>query len=203
MGSAFQVALNLDGGQNVFSVPVQLHYDQTKLSLINVDSGGYLGRDGQAVALVHRDQRQRRGGYLRVPVRRSIPDVGGAGTLCVLTFQATSPGDAFFQINVSASDRRTVHSNPRPLMSQGRRPLRSTSSRCNRMRRDLISAQSGAEQMTTTSRPHADRADCHGRDSGYPGFRRRCLWPASGREREKERELRYDLSGRCAMRSMI
>jgi general secretion pathway protein D len=97
VGSAFQVALNLDGGKNAFSVPVQLHYDQTKLSLINVDSGDYLGHDGKAVTLVHRDSGS---GEVAISASRppGAPGIDGAGTLCVLTFQATNPGDA--QINV-------------------------------------------------------------------------------------------------------
>ncbi len=55
VGSTFQVPVNVSGGSDVFSVPLQLQYDPTKLTLINVDSGNYLGHDGQTVALVHRD----------------------------------------------------------------------------------------------------------------------------------------------------
>ena len=54
-GSTFQVAINLSGGKDVFAVPLMLHYDPAKLSLINVDSGDFLGKDGRSVALVHRD----------------------------------------------------------------------------------------------------------------------------------------------------
>ncbi len=43
------------GGVDIASVPMQLSYDPAKLSLVNVDSGDLLGHDGQAVALVHRD----------------------------------------------------------------------------------------------------------------------------------------------------
>jgi general secretion pathway protein D len=97
VGGAFQVSLNLDNGQDVFSVPIQLHYDQTMLSLVNVDSGGYLGRDGQAVTLVHRDS-----GSGEVAIATSRPPgaagVGGTGTICVLTFQAKSPGDALINV---------------------------------------------------------------------------------------------------------
>ena len=39
VGGTFQVAVNLSGGQDVFSVPMQLHYDNSKLALINVDTG--------------------------------------------------------------------------------------------------------------------------------------------------------------------
>jgi len=100
VGSTFQVAVNLSGGTDVFSVPMQVQYDQTKLSLINVDLGdtpgkgvNFLGQDGQAVALVHRDD-----GSGNIAISASRPPgthgVTGTGTVCVLTFQAKSPGDA-------------------------------------------------------------------------------------------------------------
>ena len=54
VGSTFQMAVNLSGGTDVFSVPMQVQYDQTKLSLINVDLGdspgkgvNFLGRTGR------------------------------------------------------------------------------------------------------------------------------------------------------------
>ncbi len=49
------VNLLLSGAQNVYSVPVQLNYDPTMLQLVNVSNGGFLSQDGQAVALVHRE----------------------------------------------------------------------------------------------------------------------------------------------------
>ena len=45
----------LNGGKDIASVPLQVQYDPAKLSLVNVTSGDLLGRDNQAVALVHRD----------------------------------------------------------------------------------------------------------------------------------------------------
>jgi general secretion pathway protein D len=98
VGSTFQVAVNMSGGQDVFAVPMQVQYDSSKLSLINVDTENRtttnaLGRDGQAVALVHRDF-----GTGKVAVAVSRPPgtkgVTGSGMLCVLTFQAKAPGDA-------------------------------------------------------------------------------------------------------------
>ncbi len=101
VGSTFQMKVNLSGGTDVFSVPMQLQYDQTKLSLINVDLGdssptgstNLLGKDGQAVALVHRDD-----GDGNVAISASRPPgtrgVNGSGTVCVLTFQAKAAGPA-------------------------------------------------------------------------------------------------------------
>src|SRR5271170_5142185 len=100
VGSTFQMTVNLAGGTDVFSVPMQVQYDQTKLSLINVDLAdspgkgvNFLGQDGQAVALVHRDD-----GSGNVAISASRPPgthgVTGSGTVCVLTFQAKAAGDA-------------------------------------------------------------------------------------------------------------
>jgi general secretion pathway protein D len=99
VGATFQLAVTLAGGADVFSVPMQLQYDQTKLNLVNVDladsakSTNFLGQDGQAVALVHRDD-----GSGNVAISASRPPgtrgVSGSGTVCLLTFQAKAPGDA-------------------------------------------------------------------------------------------------------------
>ncbi len=105
-GTSFTVSVALSGGQDVFSVPMQLHYDNSKLALVNVDSGTYLGHDGQAIALVHRDD-----GVGNVVISASRPPgvagVNGAGTVCVLTFQANAPGDAALQI-VRASAKNSA-----------------------------------------------------------------------------------------------
>jgi general secretion pathway protein D len=101
VGSTFQMAVNLTGGTDIFSVPMQLQYDPSKLSLVNVDldppgqakSVNFLGQDGQAVALVHRDD-----GSGSVAISASRPPgthgVTGGGEVCVLTFQAKAAGDA-------------------------------------------------------------------------------------------------------------
>ncbi len=100
VGSTFTMAVNLAGGTDVFSVPMKVQYDQTKLSLINVDQVdspakgvNFLGQDGQAVALVHSDDGN---GNITITVSRppGTKGVTGSGGVCVLTFQAKAPGDA-------------------------------------------------------------------------------------------------------------
>jgi general secretion pathway protein D len=97
VGGSFQVAVNLAGGQDVFSVPLQLQYDNAKLSLINVDLGNFLGKDGQAIALVHRDDGS---GGVAISASRppGVGGVSGAGSVVLLTFQAKAPGDASIAI---------------------------------------------------------------------------------------------------------
>jgi general secretion pathway protein D len=90
-GTTFQVPVVLTGGTDVSSVPMQIQYDPSKLSLVNVGDGDLLNRDGQIVAMAHRDDGP---GDLTINVSRSpgAPGVSGAGVVCVLTFQAKAAG---------------------------------------------------------------------------------------------------------------
>jgi general secretion pathway protein D len=92
-GSTFQLAVRLTGGQDVFSLPMMIHYDSSKLSVINVDTGDFLGRDGQTVALTHRDDGN---GMLVIASSRppGVAGVSGSGAVCILTFKAKAAGDA-------------------------------------------------------------------------------------------------------------
>ncbi|MGB6744862.1 MAG: cohesin domain-containing protein, partial [Terracidiphilus sp.] len=89
--ATFQVPVIVSGAINVASVPLQLHYDPAKLALINVAEGGFLNRDGQAAALIHRDDGQ---GNLTVVASRppGAPGMNGSGVVCVLTFKAKAAG---------------------------------------------------------------------------------------------------------------
>jgi general secretion pathway protein D len=102
VGSTFQVPVNVSGGSDVFSVPMQLQYDPAKLTLINVDSGAYLGHDGQTVALVHRDDGA---GGVAISASRppGVAGVNGTGQLCVLTFQAKAAGDSIVSVTKAAA----------------------------------------------------------------------------------------------------
>jgi general secretion pathway protein D len=92
-GATFQVPVVIAGGKDIASVPLQVQYDPSKLALVNVGDGDFLGRDGQAVALVHRDD-----GPGNIVINASRPPgavgVSGAGVVCVLTFQAKAAGNA-------------------------------------------------------------------------------------------------------------
>ena len=115
-GSTFKVPVVLSGGADIASVPLQIQYDATKLSLVNVDSGDFLSRDGQAVALVHRDE-----GPGEITVNASRPPgaagVSGAGVVCVLTFQAKAAGESALVITRPAA----VNSNQQQVPAQGAR----------------------------------------------------------------------------------
>jgi general secretion pathway protein D len=97
-GSTFPVNVQLTGGQDVFSVPLQISYDPKLLQLVNVSNGTFLSQDGQPVALVHRDDPST--GMVQVTATRP-PASGGAsgqGTVLTLTFLAKAPGQAILAI---------------------------------------------------------------------------------------------------------
>ncbi|MGB7266577.1 MAG: cohesin domain-containing protein, partial [Terracidiphilus sp.] len=90
-GSSFQVPLVLNAGADVSSIALQLHYDATKIMLVNVAPGDYLSRDGQAAPPIHTDEPP---GNLIIGTSRppGTHGVSGTGVVCVLTFQAKAAG---------------------------------------------------------------------------------------------------------------
>ena len=106
VGSSFRLPIVVRGGANIASIPLQLSYDPARLTLVNVSSGDFLSKDGQAVALIHRDD-----GPGNVTVVTSRPPgaagVSGDGTVCVLTFQAKVAGSSVINItHAGAVDSR-------------------------------------------------------------------------------------------------
>ena len=92
IGSTFQVAVMLTGGQDVFSVPMQLQFDPRVLQLVNVDAGDFLSRDGQPVIAAHRlDSNSVTISTSRQPNSKGI---SGQGNVCTLTFKAVAAGDS-------------------------------------------------------------------------------------------------------------
>ena len=90
--NTFAVNLVISGAQNVYSVPVQLNYDPKMLQLVNVSNGGFLSQDGQAVALVHREDETI--GQLTITASRpsGAGGVSGQGTVVTMTFMAKATG---------------------------------------------------------------------------------------------------------------
>ncbi len=93
VGAEFTASIVLANAHDVFSVPLQLQFDPKVLQLVNVDTGGLLGGDGQPVALVHRDEGN---GLVTISASRP-PGVNGVtvteGQVCILHFKAIAAGN--------------------------------------------------------------------------------------------------------------
>jgi general secretion pathway protein D len=97
-GSTFTVNIGISGAQNVLSVPLQMSYDPARLELVNVSNGGFLSQDGQAVALVHREDET--AGTVQITATRppGAGGVSGQGSVVTLTFMAKAPGQCALTI---------------------------------------------------------------------------------------------------------
>ena len=93
VGSTFQMAVIASNAKDLYSVPLQVQFNPAVLSLVNVDSGEFLSRDGQSVAVVHRDEGN---GSTTVSISRppAVRGMDGQGSVCVLTFKANAAGDS-------------------------------------------------------------------------------------------------------------
>lgn len=112
VGSTFTVNVNLAGGQNVYSVPLQILYNPRVLQLLNVSNGTLLAQDGQTVALVHRDDGMM--GILQLTASRppGVSGISGDGPVFTLTFQAKAPGQATLSINRASIKNANMQSLP-------------------------------------------------------------------------------------------
>jgi len=93
VGATFQVSIVAQNAHDLFAVPLQIQFDPKVLALVNVDAGDLLGKDGQSVALVHRDEGN---GAVTISATRppGTKGVDGQGSICTLTFKAVGPGDS-------------------------------------------------------------------------------------------------------------
>jgi general secretion pathway protein D len=99
-GSSFTVNVMMAHGQDIAAVPIQITYDPRILQFVNVSNGDFLARDGQPVALVHRDDPS--AGKLQVTAQRPPGSSGvtGEGTVFSLVFTAKSKGTGNVAITV-------------------------------------------------------------------------------------------------------
>ena len=98
-GATFAVNVQLSGAQNAYSIPLQITYDPKMLQVVNVSNGNFLSQDGQAVALVHRDDDA--AGALQITATRppGTTGVSGQGTVVTVTFMAKSAGQSTLAIS--------------------------------------------------------------------------------------------------------
>ena len=112
-GATFQVTVRATNARDLFGVPMQMQFDPKVLSLVGVDAGDLLGKDGQAVALSHRDDGE---GAVTMSLARppNTAGISGDGPLCVLTFKAIAPGTSSLAlVRVGAQDS---HQNKLPVV---------------------------------------------------------------------------------------
>ncbi|HET6933870.1 MAG TPA: cohesin domain-containing protein [Candidatus Angelobacter sp.] len=109
-GGTVVVNVVLANGQDVSAVPIQVTYDPKMLQFVNVTNGDFLSKDGQPVALVHRDDPA--GGKLQLTAQRPPGSTGvsGDGTVFSLVFVTKSKGSG--TVSISLPGARNSHNQP-------------------------------------------------------------------------------------------
>jgi general secretion pathway protein D len=115
VGSSFSIPVTLNGAKDVTSVPLQIQYDATKLTLVGVTKGDLLSKDGQDPALIHRDEGP---GLITIATSRppGTPGITGSGSVVVLNFQAKQLGASDVVITRHAAIDSAQH--PLPVSAQ-------------------------------------------------------------------------------------
>ena len=93
-GSTFNMQLVVSNVNDLYSAPMQINYDPNTLQVTSVSAGDFLSRDGQPVALVHREDPN--AGLITFTATRppGTGGVSGSGVLLTVTFLAKSPGQS-------------------------------------------------------------------------------------------------------------
>jgi general secretion pathway protein D len=94
VGSTFNVQLVVSNVNDLFSAPMQINFDPKSLEVTSVSAGDFLSRDGQPVALVHREDPNT--GLISFTASRP-PGTGGlsgSGVLVTMTFKAKEAGES-------------------------------------------------------------------------------------------------------------
>jgi general secretion pathway protein D len=114
-GGNFTVNVQMGHGIDISSVPIQITYDPKVLQFVSVSNGEFLSRDGQPVALVHRDDSSV--GKLQVTAQRPAGSAGvtGDGTVFSLVFMAKAKGNGTVSITIPGAR----NSQNQPLDVQG------------------------------------------------------------------------------------
>jgi general secretion pathway protein D len=97
-GDSFTVDVLINGAQNLFSAPLAIQYDPTKLQLLDASNGDFLTQDKQTVAMARRDDPA--GGLVLLTADRpaGASGVSGSGSLFRLKFIAKAEGRATISI---------------------------------------------------------------------------------------------------------
>jgi len=111
-GDTTTLGLAIANVNDLYSIPLLIHYDPAVVQIEDVRNGGFLGGGGtQEIAIVQRIDQQR--GELVVSATRqpNTPGVNGSGTLLGIVVRGVAPGTTtlqVLQVNARDSQQRNI-----------------------------------------------------------------------------------------------
>lgn len=97
-GDTATVGLAISNVNDLFSVPLLIHYNPAVIQVEEVRDGGFLSGGNQQIAIVQRIDPQRGEVVVSATRQPNTPGVNGSGTLLGFVVRAVAPGDGSLQI---------------------------------------------------------------------------------------------------------
>ena len=114
VGDTAVIGLSVSGVNDLYSIPVMIHYNPQVVEVQEVRDGGFLSGAGQPVAIVQSINKD--AGQVVISATRSkSPGVNGNGTLIGLVVKAIGPGSSplqVLQVNARDSQQRQIEVAP-------------------------------------------------------------------------------------------
>ncbi|HXZ13384.1 MAG TPA: cohesin domain-containing protein [Candidatus Sulfotelmatobacter sp.] len=111
-GGTTTVGLSVSNVQDLYSIPLLIHYDPAVIQIEEVRNGGFLtGGMKQEVAIVQRIDAQKGEVIVSATRQPNTPGVSGTGTLLGLVVRATAAGNStiqILQVNAHDSQHRSI-----------------------------------------------------------------------------------------------
>lgn len=111
VGDTTTLGLSVSNVNDLYSIPLLVHYDPAVIQVEEVRDGGFLSGGKQEIAIVQRVDQQRGDVIVSATRQPNTPGVSGAGTLLGFVVKAIAPGNSslqILQVNAHDSQQRTV-----------------------------------------------------------------------------------------------
>jgi general secretion pathway protein D len=107
-GETIEVPVGIEDARDASSASFEVSYNTGLMKLVDVTNGGFLGQDGQPVAVVQRADEEAGKTFVTLTRPPATAGVTGAGTLAVLKFEADQAGTARLDLNTAESHRGSL-----------------------------------------------------------------------------------------------
>lgn len=110
-GDTTTLGLAVSNVNDLYSIPLLIHYNPAVIQVEDVRDGGFLDGGGQAIAIVHNINAQRGEVIVSATRQPNTPGVNGNGTLLGIVVRGLAPGSSalqILQVNARDSQQRTI-----------------------------------------------------------------------------------------------
>jgi general secretion pathway protein D len=110
-GDTTTLGLAITNVNDLFSIPLLIHYDPAVVQVEDVRDGGFLSGGDQTIAIVHSIDQAHGQVIISVTRKPNTPGVNGSGTLLGIVVRGLAPGTSplqILQVNARDSQQRNI-----------------------------------------------------------------------------------------------